>query len=115
MKSSQPACEYTMRIGILGSFNLDLLPRYIKPLLEERGLKPEFYLAGFNQYRQDILQGNSELYEFGPSHIVLLLEGEDLLRDLSREPFDFEDVARRERVSKELGEVHTLLEQIQGR
>lgn len=102
-----------LKIGLLSSRNLDLLPRYMEPVLSEYGLKAEFYVSPFAQYRQDILHNSSPLKVFSPNCILLFLDGADLFGDLVRRPLDFDVDMRQKRVEEELNELRSLVERIQ--
>ena len=78
-----------VRLAVLCSFNLELLPRYLKPALLKEHLDGELYLSRYGQYRQDILGGGSQLYTFSPDVIILFIDGQDWLAELCEGPFDF--------------------------
>ncbi len=99
------AASRPLRIAFLPSFNADLLPRYLGPLLTARGITPEFYVPGFDQHRQAILDQTSELYQFKPDVVILFVDGQDLLADMCQSPLDFDDDGRRERVDSALADV----------
>lgn len=66
------------RIAVLGSYTLDYLPPLLARLLEPQGVFPAFYLAGFNQWRQELLSPDSALRAFKPEAAVLVIDPEDL-------------------------------------
>lgn len=87
----------------------------MKSVLEKHGLSADFYLSGFGQYRQDILPDSSPFYDFNPSGTIMFLDGEDLFRDLVRQPLDFDMDLRQKRAGEEIKELESLVEQIQSR
>jgi len=71
-------CE---KIAILSSFNLDPINTYLNVGLYCSGIKSETYISGFNQYNQQILSTNSELYKFSPSVIILALRIDEIFNN----------------------------------
>jgi len=67
-----------VRIALLSSYVLDWLIPYLDVESRKAGLIPEFYLAPFNQYTQQILNSRSDLYQFKPDVIFLALGLEDI-------------------------------------
>ena len=67
-----------VRIALLSSYVLDWLIPYLDLECRKAGLVPEFYLAPFNQYPQQILNARSDLYQFKPEVIFLALGLEDI-------------------------------------
>lgn len=71
-----------VRIALLSSYVLDWLIPYLDVECRKAGLTPEFYLAPFNQYTQQILNPRSDLYQFNPDIIFLALGLEDICPDV---------------------------------
>jgi len=67
-----------VRIALLSSYVLDWLIPYLDLECRKAGLVPEFYLAPFNQYTQQVLNPGSDLYQFKPEVIFLALGLEDV-------------------------------------
>lgn len=67
-----------VRIALLSSYVLDWLIPYLDMEGRKAGLIPEFYLAPYNQYTQQVLDIDSDLYQFKPEVIFLALGLEDL-------------------------------------
>lgn len=79
-----------LKIALLSSFTMDLFPDYLTPLLEQSGWETEFYVAGFDQYKQEILNSESHYYSFKPQITILFLVGEDLFKDILASPLNFD-------------------------
>jgi predicted enzyme involved in methoxymalonyl-ACP biosynthesis len=60
-----------IKVALLSSFTIDPLGIYLEIKCRLAHLHPEIYVAPFNQYNQEILDGNSELYMFKPEVIIL--------------------------------------------
>lgn len=68
-----------MKIALLSSYTADLFPGEVDKRLKEYGLTAEWYVAPFNQYRQEILGPDAPSKRFGPSIVLLMLHDEELL------------------------------------
>ncbi|MGH9425687.1 MAG: tetratricopeptide repeat protein, partial [Terriglobia bacterium] len=81
-----------VRIALLSSFTIDQLAFYLDVESRLAGLNSVFYVGPFNQYTQDILNPESELYRFDPEIVFLFLALEDLFPEInacpSRESLD---------------------------
>ena len=67
-----------VRIALLSSYTIDPLVPYLDAECRGAGLVPEFYVAPFNQYMQEILSLSSGLYRFKPEIIFVALAIDDL-------------------------------------
>jgi FkbH-like protein len=67
-----------VRIALLSSYVLDPLVPFLDVECRRAGLAPEFYIAPYNQYTQEILSPASGLYAFAPDVVFLALDLEDL-------------------------------------
>lgn len=99
-----------LKIALLASCTVETLKRPFAAELEKRGFQAEFWVCGFGQYRQDILNASSGLYGFGPALVVLYLDGEDLFRELLENPFETDAAARRDMAVRQAAEARTLVE-----
>lgn len=69
-----------MKIVLLSSYTVEPLQREIEEILIKDNIKTEWYIAPFNQYRQEIIDSNSISKNFNPDIILLSV---DLDEDLS--------------------------------
>jgi FkbH-like protein len=75
------------RIALLGSYTTDQLGPMIALACSALGIETELYIGGYDQYRQEILDAESGMHGFGPTHVVLALhEGAADLPEASDEP-----------------------------
>ena len=79
-----------IRIAILSSYVLDPLLHYLDYQCQRVGIQPEFYIAPFNQYVQEIVQENSALHKFRPEITLLSIWLEDLFPGLGDAPSQVE-------------------------
>jgi FkbH-like protein len=70
-----------IKVALLSSFTIDPLGIYLEIKCRLAHLHPEIYVAPFNQYNQEILDGNSELYMFKPEVIILAVQAKDLVNE----------------------------------
>lgn len=68
-----------MKIALLSSYTADLLPREIDKHLKTGGIVPQWYIAPFNQYIQEILAPESSLRKFPPGVIILALDFDEFI------------------------------------
>jgi FkbH-like protein len=79
IESAQALPLTTMRVALLSSFMIDFVcdALVVQGFLD--GLRLELYVAGFNQFRQEILNPESGLYEFNPNAVIVAVEAADWL------------------------------------
>lgn len=68
-----------MKIALLSSYTADLLPREIDKHLKTGGIVPQWHIAPFNQYMQEILAPGSALKRFEPGVILLALDFDEFI------------------------------------
>jgi FkbH-like protein len=66
-----------LRVALLSSFSIDFIHDALITYGFINGLRIEIYQAGFNQFRQEILNSESGLYAFSPDVVILAVEGKD--------------------------------------
>ncbi|MFL5699436.1 MAG: HAD-IIIC family phosphatase [Ktedonobacteraceae bacterium] len=99
-----------MKIALLSSFNADLLPLWLSGVLRESHIQANFYVSGFDQYRQEILDPASKFYQAGPDVVILLLDSQDVLADLVQNPIDYMPEQRQACVESELSSLRQYIE-----
>lgn len=68
-----------IRIGLLGSSTLAGIKETLNVKCDEAGLAMKAYEGPYNQYHQELLNGNSGIYEFAPHLTFLLIDTKDIL------------------------------------
>lgn len=104
-----------LRVALLASCTIEVFERPFAAALRQRGFAPSFWIGGFGQYQQDILDAGSGLYAQDPNVVVLYLDGEDLFRELLRNPFTQLADARRAHAERAGAQVTALVETIASR
>ena len=80
----------SMKIAVLSNVNIDGIINKLRKLLKDA----EFYLPPFNTYAIEMLNKNSELYNFKPDSIFLYLDGYSLFDKYINDPFLYKDFSR---------------------
>lgn len=102
----------SLRIALLSSHNLDLLPPALGEALASEGLEASFHVSPFGQYRQEILAGGSGLHAFDPTTVLILADFADLFADLVRHPFRADRATGRARADAELAELTACIDRL---
>src|SRR5207248_10210987 len=96
------------------SFSIEFLHDALIALAFLNGLDVTIYQAGFDQYTQEILGGESGLYTFAPHAVVLAVEGRRWLAPLYADPLTALPDSDQLR-AEALGQVRQLVETFRSR
>ncbi len=91
-----------IRIAFLGSFTLNGFEETIQVQCNEEKINCITYNAPYNQYNQEILNENSDLYKFNPDIIFLLIDNRTILDKLFYFPYEYSEDDRRKFVRKNI-------------
>jgi len=109
LAGSQMHSSVPLRMALLSSCTVQLFPELLKQELGAAGFDAEFWVAGFDQVRQQLLDPGSELFANRPDAVLLYLDGEDLFRDCLANPFAFDDAAKLNIVAARAAELRQLV------
>ena len=104
-----------LRIALLASCTIDLIKEPLAATLSARDIAADFWIAGFGQYRQLLIDPESECYRFDPHIAILYLDAEDLFAPLLEHPLDFNKSEREELVQQCTAELADLVAQLKRR
>ncbi|MBV9354204.1 MAG: tetratricopeptide repeat protein, partial [Chloroflexi bacterium] len=104
--------ERTVRIAMLGNATMDQLADYLTVEAFRNGLRPTVHKAGYDQYSQQILNGDSDLYRFDPDVIVLAIHSSRLLPRLHAFPFDLPVEQRQRELDEGIQIVERLVDRL---
>ena len=104
-----------LRVALLSSCTIEVLERPFASALRDRGFSPSFWVSGFGQYEQDILDSTSALYSFAPEIVVLYLDGDDLFHELLQNPFASLGEARRAHAQRIAARIESLVDTVSAR
>ena len=76
-----------IKVGILCSFTINGLDETLTVKCSELGIGYQSYVAGYNQYNQEILDPKSKLYSFSPDITFLIIDTRTLLNKIFHHQF----------------------------
>jgi FkbH-like protein len=74
------------RVALLSSYSSEFVHDALIAASFIKGVVPDIYSAGFNQYQQELIDPESGLYRFAPDVLIVSVLGEDILPSLYRAP-----------------------------
>lgn len=107
--------EKTLRIALLSSFTSKGIKEVLNVKCCSLGILPEFYLGGYNQYAQQILDDKSALYEFSPELTIVFIDIINLFGDAFFFPYRFSDDQRRSLIDEKYNTLTVLIETLSKR
>jgi len=101
-----------IHIAFVGSFTLNGFEETIQVECNEEGINCTTYNSPYNQFNQEILNENSNLYKFKPDIIFLLIDNRTILEDL----FYFSNInsedEKKKYVDEKFNELNNLIETV---
>lgn len=101
--------EKNIRIAILSSFTLNGIEETFKVKCAEKKINCETYLGNYDQYHQEILNNESNLYRFNPDIAFLILDTRSILGDLWYSPYSIDVKQRKEFIKKKFKDIKNLI------
>lgn len=101
--------EKKIRVALLGSFTLNGMEETLRVKCSEINVGCTTYVAGYNQYNQEILNAESNLYKFRPDITFLILDTRSVLGKIYDSPYTISETERREFVEKKLAEISQII------
>ena len=101
--------EKKIRIAILGSYTTNGIEETLKVKCSEMDVGCVSYVAGYNQYNQEILDQKSTLYKFSPDVSFLLLDSRSVLGKLFYSPYSLSESDRKQFIENKVLEVSNLI------
>jgi FkbH-like protein len=100
-----------LRVAILRSYTLEQIEPVLRLRLLLDGFEPEFWIGGYNQYHQEILDPGSGLHSFEPDVVLMMVRLEEVLPEFlegypSQTPEEW-----RTRIAQSAGELASLARQ----
>jgi len=83
-----------IRIAVLSSSTIKCLEEILFVKCYELGIIPEILIGGYNQYNQEIIDDNSQLYSFKPDLVIFFIDTKSLLGDVF---FDYYQLSEEEK------------------
>ena len=83
----------SVKVAILRSYSCDPLEQALTvDLYKMLNIRSSFFCGGFNQYAQEILNKNSDLYQYKPDYIFILVLLEDLCADVFNDYYKLDNL-----------------------
>ncbi len=101
--------EKKIRVALLSSFTINGIEETLMVKAAEKNIFCTTYLAGYNQYNQEILDEKSNLYQFNPDITFLILDTRSLLGDFFYSPYLLSVLQRKEFITKKFDELINLI------
>jgi FkbH-like protein len=101
--------EKKIRVALLGTFTLNGMEETIRVKCAEINVGCLSYVAGYNQYNQEILNSESKLYKFNPDITFLVLDTRSILGKLYHFPYSIQDIERRQFIENRIAEIADLI------
>lgn len=109
---NQGIYDKKIRIAFLGSFTLNGFEETIQVQCSEEKINCITYNAPYNQYNQEILNKNSDLYKFNPNIIFFLIDNRTILDNLFYFPYEYSEEDRKKFVDEKYLEIENLIKTI---
>ena len=97
-----------IRIGLLSSFTINGLKEILQVKSAERNVSCMIYEAPYNQYSQEILNQNSNLYKFLPEITFLIIDTRSIFGEIFRFPYSISSSEREKFVEEKFDEIKNL-------
>jgi len=111
-EGKKPSNKKGIKIALLSSFTVNGIKEVLSVKCHEFGVNAEFYVSGYNQYAQEILDTNGSLYKFEPDLIILFIDARSVFGDNYLLPYSIGDQQRKKFVEGKLEELKSLAEKI---
>jgi len=98
-----------IKIGILSSFTINGLGETLTVKCSELDIECKSYVAGYNQYNQEILDQKSKLYSFSPDITFLIIDTRTLLNEIFHHPYSISSSERKKIVKEKISELRNLI------
>ena len=99
-----------LKVAILSSFTLNGLSEILHVKCSELGVRYSSYVSGYNQYAQELLDTQSEYYQFSPDLTFLIIDVRNLLGENFYFPYDMSDDQRKSLVKEKIAYIENLIQ-----
>ena len=101
--------EKRVKVAILSSFTLNGLDETLRVKSSESGIGYQSYLAGYNQYNQEILDAQSDFVKFAPDITFLIIDIRRVLGEYFYYPYNISNNERKKIVNEKINELKNLI------
>jgi len=101
--------ERKIKIAMISSFTINGLAETLKVKCFENKIRCITFEGGYNQYNQEILDENSNLYKFSPEITFLIFDVRSIFGELFYSPYSLSEQERKNFVNKKNSEITSLI------
>ncbi len=101
--------EKTMKIALVSSFTTKGIEEVLNVKCCSLGIMPDFYVAPYNQYAQEILNKASLLYKSDHDLVIIFIDTMSLFGEIFFSPYRLSDEERKEIAKQKYSEIITLI------
>ena len=98
-----------IKVAFLSSFTINGLSESLKVKCSKKQISCNQYVAGYNQYNQEILDEKSGLYSFSPDITFLILDTRSIFGELFHFPYSITKIERENFVNEKITEIINLI------
>ena len=98
-----------IKVALLSSFTINGFYETLRVKMSEHKIDCNIYLGGYNQYNQEILKENSELYNFKPNITSLMIDTRTILGEIFYLPYSISLEERKQLIEKKFLELTNLI------
>ena len=111
-EGKKPSNKKGIKIALLSSFTANGIKEVLSVKCHELGINAEFYVSGYNQYAQEILDTNGSLYKFNPDLIILIIDSRSIFGNNYLLPYGIGDNKRKKFMDDKLQEIKSLVKKL---
>ena len=97
--------EKKIKVALLSSFTINGLNETLKVKCADRNIDCITHVGGYNQYNQDILNPDSDLYQFSPNLTFLILDLRSIMGELFYFPYSISIDERKDFINEKIDEI----------
>ena len=102
-----------LKVAILSSFTINGISEVLQVKCSELGIRYQSYVAGYNQYTQELLDPQSKYYDFSPDVTFLIIDARNFLGENFIFPYDMSEHDRKSLVSEKIYHIENLIKNFQ--
>ena len=99
-----------IKVGILSSFTLNGLDETLHVKTSELGIRYQSYISGYNQYNQQFLDPESDLYNFSPDITFLILDTRNFFGDSFYFSYNMSNTEKKSLFEEKFNQLKNLIE-----
>jgi len=101
--------DKTIKIALLSSYTINGFSETLKVKMSEHQIGGNIYVGAYNQYNQEILKDDSELYNFKPNLTFLMIDTRTILGEIFYSPYSISAKERKKNIEKKFLELKNLI------